>query len=754
MFKLFCVSCLIVLSVLVLSSSISWSVPAVPADYSIYPHLDHIENLEGMTYTVEAYSLWGNDYIAVGNDISGVNIYRILDGSAMYMGAGHALGVERDIVVKEWNVFVATGNVGLSVLSVAVPEAPLLVDSLDLPGEATRVDVSATHAFVACGTGGLVVVDITDPGALYDVGTYGTDVTAVCLDGDRLGIVNSGKFEILDISTPATPVLLGEYPSASTINYIDAVMHGDLAYAVTKDQVERLDITVPGAIVATDLLPLNYPYYLYESRLEIDGSELFVAARSYLGIIDFATGDLLRESKQVGSIVDVACIGGKIMAAGDNRLEFYDDGLHASLAATGNLGFTDLMKPKGIMLKDIVYGLAWPPANALAAMEIGGDGSLLWTVDLGSEGTSVYGMAQRGSSIAALTSDGVLKIATVSRYGAELRGTIVLADLDPPSSDRVVAFLDDQTVIALDGGGSLVPNNIRVVDISDPDLPVEIGYYPLDGGYFMHVMTTDSLVLVTNDTKVKLFDAQNRLSLQPLTVHDLGANGIRTYARGTWMYSIHRGDSSTMLGSEHLKTWDISDPVAPVLADQLNLASPSFLVFAGDWAYQEVTGLVLDLADAANPKPAGNFSLANTSVSQMHSVLASTEYLLTGWFSSNSAPPAHYMAAHAGIGEISAVGDDIPEIRPQLVLQAVPNPFNPRVTFQFDLAAASHTSLEIFDLRGRLVADLGSGPREAGPHRVTWDGVDVQGRDLPSGVYLARVRTDQGSATRKIVLAR
>jgi flagellar hook assembly protein FlgD len=62
--------------------------------------------------------------------------------------------------------------------------------------------------------------------------------------------------------------------------------------------------------------------------------------------------------------------------------------------------------------------------------------------------------------------------------------------------------------------------------------------------------------------------------------------------------------------------------------------------------------------------------------------------------------------------------------------------------------------LEIFDLRGRRVADLGEKLRQAGPHTMTWDGMDRQGRDLPSGVYLARVRTAEGSVARKIVLAR
>lgn len=754
MVKLFWAKALLAVSVLVLSSSIVWAVPAIPTDYSIYPHLDRIEDLPGITYTVEAYSLWGEDYFAVGNELSGLHIYKIVGGSAVHMGSGSALGSERDVAIADWYAYVATGTQGLSSMSVAVPASPIQVDNIDLPGIAIRVDVSATHAFVACGTGGLVVVDITNPSALFDVGVYGTDVTAVCLDGMRLGIINSGKFEILDITTPAAPLLLGVYNLDVGVNYIDAVLQGDLAYVVNKDQVERLDITVPGAIVATDILDLNDPYYLYESRLEIEGSDLFVAAKQYLGIVDFATGDLLRESKQVGFIVDAACRAGKIMAVGDGRLEIYRDGLHDSPTATGEFNFEGLMYPKGIIYENIVYGITLDPANQLAAMELGGVGEFLWTLDLGDPYVGMAGIADLGSLMAVLNKEGVLKLATVSRYGAVRRGTLDLVDFTPTLVDRPVAFLDSRTVIAMDRGMAMPESSIRVIDISDPDYPVQIGQYPLPLSTAWAVITAGTRVVVATSNQMKVFDAQDRNSLQSMGGMFFFEDTVyRVYARGNYIYSMHRSNSANPEESDYLDIWNFSNPASPILAFRMNVASSKNFVFAGDWAYQTVTGLILDLSDPAHPTPAGNFSLPNPSVDQMFDVLASTEFLVTGnfgWVSSNG----YYLAAHMGTGEISAVEDEIPTAGPGLRLQAVPNPFNPRVVFQFDLATSSHTSLEIYDLRGRLVADLGSGSREQGPHSVTWDGVDVQGRDLPSGVYLARVRTSNGAASRKIVLAR
>jgi photosystem II stability/assembly factor-like uncharacterized protein len=72
--------------------------------------------------------------------------------------------------------------------------------------------------------------------------------------------------------------------------------------------------------------------------------------------------------------------------------------------------------------------------------------------------------------------------------------------------------------------------------------------------------------------------------------------------------------------------------------------------------------------------------------------------------------------------------------RPQLA--ALPNPFGPRTTIRYDLAAPARVTLLVADPAGRVVRRLAAGAQEAGPHRLEWDGRDDGGRDLPAGVYL------------------
>jgi hypothetical protein len=87
-------------------------------------------------------------------------------------------------------------------------------------------------------------------------------------------------------------------------------------------------------------------------------------------------------------------------------------------------------------------------------------------------------------------------------------------------------------------------------------------------------------------------------------------------------------------------------------------------------------------------------------------------------------------------------------------LAAWPNPFNPRVTIAFNLAAPTTGEIALYDLAGRRVRTLANGELPAGEQRRTWDGRDDRGRLLPSGVYLCRLRTATEKANLKLNLAR
>ncbi|HKI84566.1 MAG TPA: FlgD immunoglobulin-like domain containing protein [Candidatus Krumholzibacteria bacterium] len=84
----------------------------------------------------------------------------------------------------------------------------------------------------------------------------------------------------------------------------------------------------------------------------------------------------------------------------------------------------------------------------------------------------------------------------------------------------------------------------------------------------------------------------------------------------------------------------------------------------------------------------------------------------------------------------------------------VPNPFNPSTTIRYALPHPSHVSLAVYDEHGSLVRTLVDAPEPAGEQATVWNGQDLEGRTVASETYLARLVTEDGVRTRKMVLAK
>lgn len=103
----------------------------------------------------------------------------------------------------------------------------------------------------------------------------------------------------------------------------------------------------------------------------------------------------------------------------------------------------------------------------------------------------------------------------------------------------------------------------------------------------------------------------------------------------------------------------------------------------------------------------------------------------------------------------ATAGPDLPAPDRDFLAPCAPNPFNPRTTIRFGVAATGPAQLAVYDVAGRRVRVLLEAPAlPAGRHQVVWDGRDDSGRDQASGVYLARLRTGDGSRGMLMMLIR
>jgi hypothetical protein len=84
-----------------------------------------------------------------------------------------------------------------------------------------------------------------------------------------------------------------------------------------------------------------------------------------------------------------------------------------------------------------------------------------------------------------------------------------------------------------------------------------------------------------------------------------------------------------------------------------------------------------------------------------------------------------------------------------------PNPFNPSTTVNYQIpdgVSAVSFTLNVFDIRGRLIKTLASGIKGPGYYSAFWDGSDQNGQKVSSGIYFYRFTSADYTQTRKMVL--
>jgi len=106
-----------------------------------------------------------------------------------------------------------------------------------------------------------------------------------------------------------------------------------------------------------------------------------------------------------------------------------------------------------------------------------------------------------------------------------------------------------------------------------------------------------------------------------------------------------------------------------------------------------------------------------------------------------------------GLGDLGGLGidDQFEGIAREFALYPnYPNPFNPETRIQFQLAKHSNVQLLIYDVLGRKIRTLVSGRLEGGYHIINWDGLDDDGTDAASGMYIYRIKAGNFIAHRKM----
>jgi hypothetical protein len=80
-----------------------------------------------------------------------------------------------------------------------------------------------------------------------------------------------------------------------------------------------------------------------------------------------------------------------------------------------------------------------------------------------------------------------------------------------------------------------------------------------------------------------------------------------------------------------------------------------------------------------------------------------------------------------------------------------PNPFNPETTIRFRMDKSAPAELTIYNEKGQVVKTINTITTQ-GINSVVWDGKDLSGKQVSSGVYFFRLKSGSYSSTKKMVM--
>jgi len=86
------------------------------------------------------------------------------------------------------------------------------------------------------------------------------------------------------------------------------------------------------------------------------------------------------------------------------------------------------------------------------------------------------------------------------------------------------------------------------------------------------------------------------------------------------------------------------------------------------------------------------------------------------------------------------------------LLPAYPNPFNPSTTLTYGIEKDSRVTISIYDINGNLITELLNTEQNKGWHSVVWKGTNISDKQVPAGIYISKITSNNTTKTNKLML--
>ena len=339
---------------------------------------------------------------------------------------------------------------------------------------------------------------------------------------------------------------------------------------------------------------------------------------------------------------------------------------------------------------------------------------------------------------------------TGDTYGYPGPNRFQVVDVSNPASPAVVgmtastrpgeiAISGDYAYVACDAGLQVIkvksssnPQTITTVTI--PEFPCT--WLSISGNY---AFVTGEKYTAPKSSGLRVVDISNPTS--PAIV-----GGI-TSGSEVWRDIQVVGNYAYVAGSPGLHIVDVSIPASPSVVATMAIPPTWLVTVSGSFAYLKINPSyisyiqAIDIRNPLSPSLNGNFNLR----AGASSLAASSSQLYFGFGPYLSIYPLT-CASSTGVENV------VPSVH--RLYQNSPNPFRETTRVAFDLPVSSDVKLEVFDLAGRRVQELGNGTYPAGHHEVSWDARDAAGRSVVSGIYFLRLEAGSFAETKRMYLSR
>ncbi len=90
--------------------------------------------------------------------------------------------------------------------------------------------------------------------------------------------------------------------------------------------------------------------------------------------------------------------------------------------------------------------------------------------------------------------------------------------------------------------------------------------------------------------------------------------------------------------------------------------------------------------------------------------------------------------------------------KPLEYISIYPNPFNPTTHVKWSNRADGRVKIDIYNIKGQLINTLTDKSYRAGIHQITWNGLSKKNERLSSGIYFIKIKQNDQSMMKKVLL--